>query len=210
MARARSCSSVGNVGEAPRSSLPDGGALGRTRGRRPGRCARSPRAPLPRGVRPVVASRHRPVGGDADRRSRTGTRPADLATVSRRARRRAARRAASSAARSRNAGAGSLPPDLGRRAARPRASHGCPAREVQAADLLDEDAAVGRNVPRRRRGRRDVALRRRPRPLGRVRASRPRGGARGRGRGRTPRRVPSRRTSSSRSARRRSGGAPPR
>ena len=72
-------------------------------------------------------------------------------------------------------------PDLGRRPPRPRAPDGCPPRGVSAADLLDEDAAVGRHLPRRRRRRRHVALRRRPHPLGAVRPPRPRApGARSR------------------------------
>ncbi len=58
--------------------------------------------------------------------------------------RRAARPAASATSGSRDARAGALPPDVGRRPARPRAAHGRAAGGVPAADLHDEDAAVGR------------------------------------------------------------------
>jgi hypothetical protein len=45
---------------------------------------------------------------------------------------------------------------LARSAARPRAADGRPAREVPGADLPDDDAAVGRHVPRRRVRRRHL------------------------------------------------------
>ena len=51
VARARPRPAVGNVGAATRAPLPDRRALGRAGGRAAGRCARPPRAPLPRRVR---------------------------------------------------------------------------------------------------------------------------------------------------------------
>ena len=52
---------------------------------------------------------------------------------------------------------GALPADLGRGPARPRAPRADPARGAPRADLPHEDAAVGRHVPRRRRGGRHLA-----------------------------------------------------
>ena len=79
-----------------------------------------------------------------------------------RGRRRARRPPARAAAAGRHAGAGALPADLGRDAARPRAARADPPRGAPAADLQHEEPAVGPDVPRRRRGRRHVAVRRRP------------------------------------------------
>ena len=67
--------------------------------------------------------------------------------------------------------------------ARPRAAHADPARGVPPADLPHEDAAVDRDLPRRRRGRGHVALTRTARSARSVRAPRRRGSPRPRGRG---------------------------
>jgi hypothetical protein len=56
-------------------------------------------------------------------------------------------------------GAGPLPADMGRHAARPRAPHADPARGVPVADLQRAQPALAGDVPRRRRGRRHVATR---------------------------------------------------
>ena len=129
------------------------------RGRR-GRGARAPRAPLPRRVR----------AGDARTTSPTG--PASPVTVVeprssgmklRRFRDEDGRELvdlpARAAARSRDARAGSLPADVGRDAARPRAPHRHPARARTGRASSHEDAALVRDVPRRRRRRGHVALR---------------------------------------------------
>ncbi len=58
-----------------------------------------------------------------------------------------------------HAGAGPVPGHMGRDAARPRTSHGRPARAVPADPLQHEDAPVAADVPRRRPGRGQLALR---------------------------------------------------
>ena len=72
-------------------------------------------------------------------------------------------------------GAGALPPHLGRDAARARAPHAAAPRAPPAAGVRHEDAALGRDVPRRRPGRGRVAPRRRAN-----RASSPSSGSHGR------------------------------
>ncbi len=127
------------------SSRPPSAGSGRRTSIRVG--ARPPRPPLPGRVRSGIPRRHRAVGGDEARRRRARARAAAPSPLSRRTGRRASRPAASGTPGSRDARAGALPPDLGRRSARPRASHGRAAGEVPTADLPDQDAAVGRHVP---------------------------------------------------------------
>ena len=82
----------------------------------------------------------------------------------------------------------------GRRPARARAPRGRAAGALPPARLLDEDAAVGRHVPRRRRCRRELARRadeaRRDAPARAVRAASPRRAGRAPRRGRAARPLP--------------------
>ena len=146
--------------------------------------ARSSRGPVPRRLRAGVAHGHRQVGWHEAARRRTGTRAAGATAIPRRGRRGTPRPSARAAAASRHARARAFPSHLGRRPPRPRTPGGRPPRGASTAHLPDDHAAVRRHVPRRRRRRRDVALRGRPHSLGAVRQARPRVPARGRRRGR--------------------------
>ena len=126
MARPRSRSAVGHVGEAARAPLPDGRELGRPRRRRRARRARSPRPPLSRSVRAGVAKGHRRLVAPEAGRPRAGPRAPAAPPLPRRGRRRAARPAARAAAGSRDSRSGALPPDLGRRrSSSTRVARGC-------------------------------------------------------------------------------------
>ena len=91
--------------------------------------------------------------------SSTAARADEAAPFPGRGRRGAARPAARAAAGPRHPRAGSLSAHVGRHAARARAANRDPARAVPPAGIRHEDAAVRRDLPGRRRGRRDVALR---------------------------------------------------
>ena len=170
VARARPRPAVGNLGEAARAPLPDRRALGRTGGRRR-------TTALDHLVRRYLGA-FGPASRDdiaqwAGMSSATSRRRSSAcgSGASATSRRRAPRPPSRSAPRSGDAGARALPADVGRGAARPRAPDRRAARGVPAADLRDEDAAVDRHVPRRRRRRRHVEARRRPHRVGGVRAA---------------------------------------
>ena len=138
---------------------------------RPGRGARRDLPPLPRGLRPFDAPRHRSLEHDPrgrDRRCAGAARAA--APLPRRAGSRAPRRPTSAAAGRRDPRARTLPAEVGQRPARlgrphARAPGGLP-------EDGDQDERRRRaDVPRRRLRRRDLARRRRPCRAGAVRAS---------------------------------------
>ena len=121
--------------------------------------AAAARAPLPRRLRPRIASRRRLLHGPGAARPRAGARRHAAAPLSRRVRRRAARCAPRAAARPRPARPGPLSADVGLDAARPRPPRADPARGAPAEDLPRAQPALRPDVPRRRRGRRHVEAR---------------------------------------------------
>ena len=122
--------------------------------------------PLPGRLRPGHGQGRRVVHRPAAARRRAALERLELAPLDERA----ARPPGRTAARPGHARAGALPRHLGREPARARPPHRLPARGAPAEDLPHEDAAVVPDLPRRRRGRRHVALREGP---GRARAVRP-------------------------------------
>ena len=162
---------VRNVGAAARQPLRPGRAVaGRADDRRAGG-DRPPRPALPRRVRAGQPGGCRELDRAPGTSAEAGPRCAGPATVPRCGRARVDRPARCAAARRGRPGTRPLSPDLGRQPAGPCAADRDPARAVPPTDLQHEDAALLPDLPGRRRGRRDVAVRGRSRVAGPVRST---------------------------------------